>query len=342
MTVPDVPPARTLRRRVIAVALGALSSLAVAECVLRATNAGVYRSRSESYHFIERPGRGYWTFDRDHPPIHAWDGDPYGRLPPGARMTYEIGDGGLRGDPPPPGRRTVLVLGDSFTFGEGVRIQDTFTSRLERSMAAEAAGPAFVNAGVPGYGTEQEAARLPALIDRYDPAAVLLVAVPNDAIPQIDQAGAADLVNGRIATASPIRLFGLVRSVFGRAASDRAVEDWYLSYYVGARSECWAEARARLLSMAALCRTRGARFGVAMFPLLYRLDDSPLAPIHHAFETACASDDVPFLDLTPALALENDRALWVHPTDHHPDARAHELAARALLPFVEALVRRRD
>jgi hypothetical protein len=39
------------------------------------------------------------------------------------------------------------------------------------------------------------------------------------------------------------------------------------------------------------------------------------------------------------LAREPDRALWVHPTDHHPDARAHELAAEAIAPFVESLLR---
>jgi hypothetical protein len=47
----------------------------------------------------------------------------------------------------------------------------------------------------------------------------------------------------------------------------------------------------------------------------------------------------PVLDLTAALAREPDHALWVHPADHHPDARAHELAAEAIAPFVESLLR---
>ena len=44
-------------------------------------------------------------------------------------------------------------------FGEGVRTEDTFCARLEAASAAE--GLRFVNAGVPGYGTVEEEARLP-------------------------------------------------------------------------------------------------------------------------------------------------------------------------------------
>lgn len=327
------------RRRAVAAALGLLAALALAEVLLRLTGAGVYAVRQADYHFVHRPGERFWRLDPAHPPTHAWDGDPYGRLPPGARMVYEVGVHGLRGPPPAPARPVVLVLGDSFVFGEGVALPDTLPARLERAFGSLPGAPAFVNAGVPGYGTPEQAARLPALLDELPVRAVLLVAVPNDAVPLSDALAAPDLINARGEGPSGLRLVGLARSVLGRAEADAAVEAWYLSYYVGAHAQRGREAFAALAGMAGLCRARNLPFRVALFPLLYRLADRPFARIHEAFGDACERAGVPFLDLTASLAVEPERALWVHPTDHHPDARAHELAADALKPFVADLLR---
>jgi hypothetical protein len=50
-------------------------------------------------------------------------------------VTFAINQQGLRGpevsQAKPPGTFRVLGLGDSFTFGTGVREQDTFLRRLE-------------------------------------------------------------------------------------------------------------------------------------------------------------------------------------------------------------------
>jgi hypothetical protein len=54
---------------------------------------------------------------------------------------------------PPPGSRRVLVLGDSFVYGLGVEAEDRFTDRLERACGP---GVEVVNAGVEGWGTDQE------------------------------------------------------------------------------------------------------------------------------------------------------------------------------------------
>jgi hypothetical protein len=322
-------PASKAHRRLAAATLGLLAGLLLAEGLLRVTGFGVHGLRSAEYGFRILPGRGYWEFDPDRPPEIRWDGDPYGRLPPGTRMAFPINGAGLRGPLPPEGRPPLLVVGDSFTFGEGVALEDTFCARL-----------GGVNAGVPGYGSVEEAARLPSLLERFPAKAVLVVFMANDAIPLDHAAQVPDLINARgPAGGPPLRLLAVAGSVFGRSARDRAVEEWYLSYYAGSRREHWDRARSALASMRDAARARGASFGVAYFPLLHRLADDPLGPIRDAVAGACRDLGVPFLDLTPALAVEHERALWVHPTDHHPDARAHALAADALRPFVEGLVR---
>jgi lysophospholipase L1-like esterase len=68
---------------------------------------------------------------------------------------------GLRDEPlapKAPGELRVLCLGDSFTFGQGVRFEDTWPELLERCLERAHAGRPIraVNAGVGGYDTRQE------------------------------------------------------------------------------------------------------------------------------------------------------------------------------------------
>jgi lysophospholipase L1-like esterase len=327
-------------RRLLLAAVGILAALALAEGALRWTGFGFWEPRIDDFQVTRVPTERFWRFVPGSAGSHRWDGDPYGTLPPGAKMEYAFGADGLRGEPPDPARPVVLVLGDSFTFGEGVRVEDTFSARLERAFAGRAGAPCFVNAGVPGYGTVEEAARLPELLARYRPRAVLLVAIPNDAVPARDEVRAPNLLNDRESGApSGLRVVALIRTVAGRRERERAMEAWYLSYYFGDQKERWVEARRAFDSIRSNCAARNIPLGVALFPLIYRMEERPFARIHTAFAAACADRDIPFLDLLPFLAVEPERALWVHPTDHHPNRRGHELAAAGLGPFVEALLR---
>jgi hypothetical protein len=56
-----------------------------------------------------------------------------------------------------PGERRVLVLGDSFTFGDGVKAEEAYPRRIEAELEAAGSGLRVVNAGVPGYGMRKEA-----------------------------------------------------------------------------------------------------------------------------------------------------------------------------------------
>ena len=52
----------------------------------------------------------------------------------------------------------ILALGDSFTFGEGVEMEETYAKVLERILKEQYTGKNIevINIGVPGYGNDQE------------------------------------------------------------------------------------------------------------------------------------------------------------------------------------------
>jgi len=196
-----------------------------------------------------------------------------------------------------------------------------------------------VNAGVPGYGTREEAARLPQLLERFQPKAVLVVFAPNDAIPLPDCfEQEVFILDGRPRSAQPVGLPALLSRILGRSEAEAKVREWQLSYYTGSRREQWGATRAALVAMQKEAAARNAKFGVALFPHLSRIAERPYAPIHDLVAATCKEIGVPYVDLSPALEGFADWELWVHPTDHHPSPRAHAAAAEALQPFVASLL----
>jgi hypothetical protein len=86
------------------------------------------------------------------------------------RLAVEIDEQGLRkrtAGPYRPGG--ILAIGDSMTFGEGVKTEEAWPSLLERDL-----GLPVLNAGVPGYSSAQMAAQLDAWLGRARPRWVLL------------------------------------------------------------------------------------------------------------------------------------------------------------------------
>lgn len=119
----------------------------------------------------------------------AYAPDPPGRygLRPGyrGRMTNRaefdnevvISSAGMRErelGPKAPGRRRVLFLGDSFTFGVGVEDHQTFPRRVESTLRVRGLDIEAVNAGVPGFGTVDEATWLELHGSAVDPDAIVL------------------------------------------------------------------------------------------------------------------------------------------------------------------------
>ena len=91
-------------------------------------------------------------------------GDSRGYLGPTGRVAYHINSYGLRGPALPvrkqPGSYRIVCLGDSLTFGEGVKYPDTYPAQLRARFAAAMPDRSVevLNAGVQTHATGDEAA----------------------------------------------------------------------------------------------------------------------------------------------------------------------------------------
>lgn len=76
---------------------------------------------------------------------------------------------------PPTGPIEVVAVGDSFTFGDEVGDSETWPAGLEREL-----GRPVVNGGVFGYGFDQIVLRAEELVERFDPAVLIVSLIPDD------------------------------------------------------------------------------------------------------------------------------------------------------------------
>jgi lysophospholipase L1-like esterase len=254
--------------------------------------------------------------------------------------------------PKPPGVRRVMVLGDSFTEGQGVKEPDTYPRVLEaRLNAAGGARWEVRNCGRRG-------ADFPLLFElfeqvlRYDPDVVVYGMVLNDA-DQSDafharQAYVNDLIldRGRGTEGQPppemalldSRLLGFVRDRLETRRTTRETMRWYLDMYGAPNREGWERTQGYLREMNRLTRERGARLLVASWPLLVNTEgEDPFDAATKTISRFCVAAGIPWHDLRPALRGRPASSLWVHPVDMHPNDLAHGLAAESLAPVISDL-----
>lgn len=80
----------------------------------------------------------------------------------------------------PPGRRRILIVGDSIAFGTGVDVGERFSDLLGHKLGDEVE---VINAGVPGWGNDQELLFYEQRLRRLKPDVVVLIfTVGNDIV----------------------------------------------------------------------------------------------------------------------------------------------------------------
>ena len=251
-----------------------------------------------------------------------------------------------------PGVWRVLVLGDSFSEGQGVREEDTWPRRLEALLDRDG------GAQVEVLNAAHRASDFPELHEwfyrllNHEPDVVIYAMVPNDAeqSPAFRERSRAvedwitvrgRATRGRYRDLGPFdsRLGFLVRERLERLRIDRATRRWYRGLYGEANQAGWSETRKRIRDMDERMRLRRGRLLVARWPLLAGLAGSyPFQETHDRVGSALEAIGVTAHDLLPALLGESAEELVVHPSDRHPNERAHRLVADSLEPVVRAMV----
>ena len=236
----------------------------------------------------------------------------------------------------PPGTYRIAVVGDSFTYGNGVRQEDRYSDLLQARLPGHFE---VLNFGAPGANTPEHRSLVGHLLADIHPDFVLLQWYVND-MEDDDSSG---------------------RPTFHPLAPNRALHNWLndsSALYTVANMK-WAEMQVMLgwttsyteylhrrlgdpnshdsqidtgllRDLIKVCERAHVPIGIVLFPdTAGDLGDKyPFAYLHERVLGMCREHNLTCLDLREGFALVKDRQLlWANRLDHHPGVLANEIAA---------------
>jgi lysophospholipase L1-like esterase len=246
------------------------------------------------------------------------------------------------------GARRVVILGDSFAEGQGVKEADTAARALERQLEKRAPGRYEVrNCGRRGLDFPELFSAFEEAL-AYEPDLVIYTLTLNDAVQPPEFRERQEFVNDWILDrtrepdapeAAPSRfrprVFDFVSGRVSALVVGRRTTRFYLDMWSDANGAGWQKTQEYLREMQRRLEARGARLLIAPWPLFVGLERGyPFGAIHDEIRRFCLAARIPHQDLLPTFQGRPTADLWAHPVDHHPNETAHALAAEALLPEV--------
>jgi lysophospholipase L1-like esterase len=239
----------------------------------------------------------------------------------------------------PSGKFRVAVMGDSFTFGNGIPREERYSDLLGKWLGDQSE---VLNFGVPGDNTPHHAEMLESRILPASPHFVLLQWFVND----IEGDDLSQRPRPALLAPTPElhgwlnRHSALYAVANMRWADLQILLGWspsyadYLKTRAGEPTSPDAVREAQLFHrMVETAHRNHADIAVVLFPDTGPPLDAtyPFGFLHDRILDLCRAEGVQCVDLRQRFSQEKDRrSLWVSPFDHHPSAKANYIAAKEL------------
>lgn len=251
-----------------------------------------------------------------------------------------------------PGVLRLAVIGDSYTYGQGIAREDRLTDLLDQALGPEVE---VLNFGVPGADYPDHAANLALALEVAEPDFLILQWLFNDVREPGDDGGRLRsqpllaTLHGWLQPRSA--LYFMARQAFTALRDDLGLlPPPNTSYrpYLDPEGEPARRARQRLEQVLDIAAEAGVPLAMVLWARAADVAADPAAgdpggvsldPLFEQVLAVCEERDLPCLDLRPALRqAPPDASLVVNRFDPHPSAFANRLAATAVIPWLEPLL----
>jgi hypothetical protein len=241
--------------------------------------------------------------------------------------------------PTDPVRYRIAIVGDSYTWGEGLEERERFSNLLGEFLGSRYE---VLNFGMPGNTMPGHLDELEPVL-KMSPAFVLLqmyinnFETPSMQRPQTYSLLPADLDRDLLKSWIVYRLLSDRWAQFQEALG---LVDTYAGYMAqhlhDPDSPDARESFGKLRLFFDRARVAGVPSGAVLFPAADAMGpfgtNYPFGYLHDRVKTVCADERVPCLDLLPLFsALPDPHSTWVSPFDAHPNAQTNRRVALAML-----------
>lgn len=242
----------------------------------------------------------------------------------------------------PAGNFRIIVIGDSFTYGDKMQFYDTFSKRLERmlNLNEQQRKVEVLNWGKPGYSTMHEIVQVRRAVTEYNPDLILLQVTLNDldAVPY-RVSHSYQNSQGQIILANPIFTYWKSLAFIARRILNTITHREYSQYYrdIFANPQNQSTFTAAVTEIAKSARNHNVPLVATLFPLFsHPLDaDYPFNSQHDYIRSVFKQAQIPLYDLLPRYSGIPAHDLQVVPgADSHPNEIAHRIAAEGIYAFL--------
>jgi len=236
----------------------------------------------------------------------------------------------------PLGVRRIAFVGDSFTYGWGIkRVEDRFPDIIQAHFDRIAPGKVEVmNVAKPGWGTGDEIQPVKDMITLYGVDEVVLCYLPNDIEKLLPTTDTFDPIKPPSPTFFNLDSSCLVdwlyrRLYLPRVPTVRGYHDWLAEGY--ANEKIWHRHQQQLYDIKNFCDEHGVPFRVVLLPFIrvggekLRLDR-----LHTLLGRFFETNHIEYVDLLPTIQGIPALDLVVNTADAHPNERANALFAEAI------------
>jgi lysophospholipase L1-like esterase len=281
--------------------------------------------------------------------------------------TYKISQAGMRDKDYPLDKAAsvyrIAVVGDSFTFGQGVELAATIPKQMEGLLHSKKIAAEVLNFGVVGYNMWQYNTLLEKKIFPYHPELVILCLFLDDlgassppyrepsewrGTNPFDDRGSSEII-AHFALGNLLRnanaLFeyqyryrsghSYVKDIEARKKTwgpENPTDRNYRIMTGKAGQDTYSEFEAAFARFVHRARESRASVMAVMIPDSVQLHEPAMQAVNRIVEQVCASLGVPFLDVTPALEADGDpSSLYLFPLDAHNSPKGLKVIAQAIV-----------
>jgi lysophospholipase L1-like esterase len=255
----------------------------------------------------------------------------------------------------------IMVIGDSFTFGQGVNLEDTYSKQLERRLNDMGKTSEVISCGVIGYGMWQYLETLERKVIPYKPDLVILGLfiddIPSSVSPHRDLQnwpGTNPFVKDASGLMSRSYLWNFLKNSITfvetkyrylrghnylkgiekrKEATGPAHPEstWYPVMYGKLPKDIYSDFAETLHTFMRICKTANIQVLVVLIPDAAQMHEPERQEVNLFVAQTCKDIGVPFVDVTKRFEKEEDpRTLYLFPLDAHTSPKGHRLIADSI------------
>ena len=224
----------------------------------------------------------------------------------------------------------IIFLGDSLTFGWGVKEEETFATLIEEDLNSDTPTE-VLNFGIGNYNTEQE---VNLFIDKglkYNPDKVVLFYFINDAEPTPEKSRLWFLGYSQFISF----YWSRINSLINNFVPSKSFQEYYESLYEDDQ-QGWINARKAIIQLKEICESKGIEFQVVLLPELHDVNNEIFTNVYNNLALFLEENNIDYLNLAKLFENHpNQIKLWVSYDDAHPNNIAHRKIAESSVEFIQ-------